>query len=188
MKNIKGKNNPNYKHGKTLLKIKCIDCGKQLSKNAFYYGCKRCSSCAQKVNNNGEKNGNYIDGRTHRIYICKDCGKKITDRGRSIRCKSCSHKGELSPSWQGGLTKSGYYLFTDELKIEIRDRDKHICQNCSKTEKYLRRKLDVHHIDYNKRNYNEINLISLCSHCNLVANTNRDYWFAYFTYIMEKKC
>ena len=182
-----GKYNANYKYGKTLKEVFCKDCGKQLCKKAFYYGYKRCRSCAQKINNSGIKNGNYKDGRTNQIYYCIDCNKILTDRGRSIRCKSCAKKGELSPSWQGGLTKSGYYLFTNELKKEIRDRDAHICQKCKKTEKCLKRKLDVHHIDYNKENCNEYNLISLCSHCNLVANENRDFWFAYFTYLMENK-
>jgi len=29
------------------------------------------------------------------------------------------------------------------------------------------------------------NLITLCRQCNTRVNFNRDYWFAYFTYIME---
>ena len=43
-----GKNNPAYKDGKTLVKIHCICCGKLLSKNAYYYGYKRCGSCSRK--------------------------------------------------------------------------------------------------------------------------------------------
>jgi len=46
--------------------------------------------------------------------------------------------------------------------------------------------LTIHHIDYNKYNCLPENLISLCDRCNVIANYNRDYWFAYFNYIMEQ--
>ena len=49
----------------------------------------------------------------------------------------------------------------------------------------IKRKLDVHHIDYNKQNCKENNLISLCQNCHITTNGNRDFWFAYYTYIME---
>ena len=49
------------------------------------------------------------------------------------------------------------------------------------------RVLDVHHIDYNKMNINPKNLICLCHKCNLRANFRRDYWFAYFNYIIEER-
>jgi len=41
-------------------------------------------------------------------------------------------------------------------------------------------------IDYDKTNCNEKNLISLCGLCNRKANYNRDYWFAYYSYIIEE--
>ena len=47
--------------------------------------------------------------------------------------------------------------------------------------------LDVHHIDYNKENCKENNLITLCKQCNLRANKNRDYWYGYFMYITNQK-
>jgi hypothetical protein len=42
-------------------------------------------------------------------------------------------------------------------------------------------------IDYNKFNNHKNNLITLCHHCNVRVNTNRDYWFAYFAYLREAK-
>lgn len=33
-----------------------------------------------------------------------------------------------------------------------------------------------------KNNCKEYNLITLCMNCNLKANTNIDYWYAYYTY------
>jgi hypothetical protein len=42
------------------------------------------------------------------------------------------------------------------------------------------RTLEVHHIDYNKKNCKEENLITLCKWCNLRANYNRNYWKTYY--------
>lgn len=44
----------------------------------------------------------------------------------------------------------------------------------------------VHHIDDNKQNCKKNNLITTCNQCNIKANFNRDYWYAYFTYIVEE--
>jgi hypothetical protein len=63
-----------------------------------------------------------------------------------------------------------------QKKKHIRKRDNYTCQNCyvifEKSSKYL----NVHHIDYNKKNNNDVNLICLCHLCNVRANFNRDYW------------
>jgi len=36
--------------------------------------------------------------------------------------------------------------------------------------------IDVHHIDYNKKNNNINNLITLCKSCHPKTNFNRKYW------------
>ena len=66
--------------------------------------------------------------------------------------------------------------FTKELKETIRNRDGRKCQVCGCDEKDCYRSLDVHHIDYNKKNCSHNNLISLCSSCHLQTNYNREYW------------
>ena len=38
------------------------------------------------------------------------------------------------------------------------------------------RNIEIHHIDYDRKNCGEDNLITLCKQCNLRANYNRDYW------------
>jgi 5-methylcytosine-specific restriction endonuclease McrA len=40
--------------------------------------------------------------------------------------------------------------------------------------------LDVHHIDYDRKNSSEDNLITLCRQCNIRANFNRGYWEEFF--------
>jgi transposase len=95
-------------------------------------------------------------------------------------------KGKLSPTWRGGISFKPYSLkWTKKLRTQIRIRDNYTCQKCRIKEKSSNRKLTVHHIDYDKQNCKKDNLISLCCKCNSEVNFNRDYWYAYFTYIME---
>jgi len=77
--------------------------------------------------------------------------------------------------------------FTNKLKELIRIRDNYTCQKCGKKQKNHYRKLDIHHINYNKFNCNPNNLITLCSDCNCNVNKDKDYWYSYFTYLVENK-
>ena len=93
---------------------------------------------------------------------------------------------DLNPNWQGGIDREPYaWNWTDRLRESIRKRDNYKCQKCDKAQS--KRKIPVHHIDYNKKNCSSNNLITLCHRCNSIVNFDRDYWFAYFTYIMESK-
>lgn len=66
--------------------------------------------------------------------------------------------------------------FTEELKEIIRNRDGRKCQLCNCDERDCIVKLHVHHIDYDKKNCNPSNLVSLCGSCHTATNTNREYW------------
>ena len=71
------------------------------------------------------------------------------------------------------------------MKYKIKKRDNFICQRCNITEKkhliIYNAKLIIHHIDYNKKNSKENNLITLCKKCNSKVNFKRKYWQRYFT-------
>jgi len=89
--------------------------------------------------------------------------------------------GENHPNWQEGISFEPYSpLWTEELKIKIRQRDNYKCQNCGMTQEehfiVAGCDLNVHHIDYNKKNCKENNLITTCLWCNCRANSNRNYW------------
>ena len=89
--------------------------------------------------------------------------------------------GDKNPNWAEGKSKERYGEdWTDELRESIRMRDKYICQLCGIHQDEIERKLQVHHIDYNKYNLNPNNLISLCTSCHMKTNFNRESWIHYF--------
>jgi hypothetical protein len=137
-----------------------------------------------------EKNPNFKHGETLKKHYCIDC--KINEINYNTfyygneRCSSCTKKKlyknpKNHPNFIDGKSKEPYTLkFTEELKEQIHKRDNYICQNCGMTEEehliVVGRTLHIHHIDYNKKNCKEDNLITLCMSCNIRANYSRDYW------------
>lgn len=110
----------------------------------------------------------------------------ISSSGENNNMFGVHRFGESAPNWKGGPARGDYPLeFNNELKEFIRERDNHICQLCDKTEEENGRKLDVHHIDYNKQNVDLENLITLCRRCHVKTNSLRDFWESYFSSRME---
>ena len=122
----------------------------------------------QKGDNLGEKNPMF--------------GKRKTDETRKKLSEALS--GERHPNW---IKDRSFLEYTDDwtdiLKEAIRQRDKYICQICGVCQDELEerfKKLDIHHIDYNKKSCNPENLITLCRRCHAKTNYNRNYWINYF--------
>lgn len=90
--------------------------------------------------------------------------------------------GKNNHFWRGGIDKNNYPVeFSEALKNRIRKRDNLICQLCRKEQKdefinNRNAKLSIHHIDYNKDNCDEKNLISLCNLCHSKTGFDRDNW------------
>jgi hypothetical protein len=174
---MRGSKSPHWKGGKP----KCKDCGKRLSS---YYA-KRCRKCAiiRKMKTlkklYGPDNPCWRGGKP----TCNKCGKKLANYG-ATRCAKCyvdSLKGPNHPSWRGGKSFEIYPLgWNNTFKEQIRFRDGYKCQMCGVPEAECKTKLHVHHIDYNKRNINKDNLISLCSKCHVRTNVEREFWTTYF--------
>jgi 5-methylcytosine-specific restriction endonuclease McrA/DNA-directed RNA polymerase subunit RPC12/RpoP len=207
--NSQKENNPNFKHDKTN-NNKCIDCGKKIgfrstrckscARKFLYkdpskhpqFNKKRSIETILKIIKTREKNN---IGVTHGLsrknikHYCVDCGKEVSDY-RNKRCHPCAMKKidrdpRKHPCYIDGRSFEKYpKKFNIKLREKIRNRDNYICQNCSMTEEehliVAGRVLHVHHIDYNRKNCEEENLITLCQWCNLRANKNRDYWLNYY--------
>jgi len=90
-----------------------------------------------------------------------------------------NNKMENNPNWQGGKSFELYGMdWTETLKNLVRKRDNYICRLCGEPQENIA--YDVHHIDYNKKNCNPINLITLCHNCHVKTNRNKRRWIKYF--------
>ena len=184
-KNNIGINSNFYIDGRTLKQYYCLDCGKKIHYNTYLHGSKRCHSCATKLYfkmhssfGRGKNSPNYKDGRTNNIYYCRDCKKQISIKSGvygSHRCRSCANQGINHPNYKDGKGREPYSLdFTSKLKAQIRKRDNYTCKNCGMSEEehieIYKCNLEIHHIDHNRINCKEDNLLTLCKKCNIRDN------------------
>jgi hypothetical protein len=96
-----------------------------------------------------------------------------------------SKTGEKNPHWLGGISKLPYSQdWTRRLRDSVRQRDNYTCQVCGLHQDSLRdmfhKRLDVHHINYDKKNCSHGNLITLCHSCHIKTNDDRENWMIYF--------
>lgn len=114
-------------------------------------------------------------------------GNKMSEKTKE---KLRQYRREKASNWKGGLSFNPYSIdWTETLRTSIRERNNYICQLCGIHQEELQgwyKKLDVHHIDYNKKNCNPDNLITLCRDCHLETNQNRDYWMNYFQNLFKE--
>lgn len=161
----------------THIKKKCLTCGKEyfIFKGQAKRGIR--NFCSLKC---------YYPTIAGKIKVCPVCKKEFhvfrskleTHRCCSWKCHVKNFGGKNHWNWQGGLSLESYTVsWTNTLRKSIRERDNYTCGVCDKTEV----KMDVHHIDYDKKNCNPLNLVTLCHSCHTKTGRNRDYWTNYFT-------
>ena len=165
-------NNPNFVDNRTNKQYFCIDCGDEICWITAINGGGRCPICYGKIHSKKMKGRKFT--RKHRENLAKArIGFKYTKEAK--RKLSLSHGGTGIP-YEFNEYPEEYF----KIRPKILKRDNYTCQLCNKYSN------EVHHIDYDKENCDEDNLITLCHQCNMKVNTNRNYWYAYFTYIMEE--
>lgn len=105
--------------------------------------------------------------------------KRLSDYNKSIGRRPPVYYGKDCPSWRGGKSFEAYTInWTNSLRISIRERDKYTCQICG--DKQGDEAFCVHHIDYNKKNCNTENLVTLCRSCHAKTGFNREKWKIFF--------
>lgn len=107
-----------------------------------------------------------------------DVRKKISKRVSETHWDS---SGKNNPSWIDGRSYEPYtFEFNKKLKEKIRQRDLDMCYLCEYTQfEHLRDfgcSLHIHHINYDKKDSNINNLITLCQRCNIFVNNYRTFW------------
>ncbi|HDY68443.1 MAG TPA: hypothetical protein ENH85_11705 [Candidatus Scalindua sp.] len=134
---------------------------------------KNCLGKHWKMSDIGKKNiAEAMRGEKNPFY-----GKKHSDVTKETNRQA--HLGKMmrenNPAWQNGKSFELYgFDWTELLRHSIRTRDCFTCQVCKKNGWI------VHHIDYDKKNNNPDNLITLCRSCHGKTNHNEEYWINYF--------
>jgi|GEM_PF-1853476 len=168
-----GSNNPSWKGVKRSKN--CIVCNSEfVIKKTGRLNQRFCSlSCRDKL----------LKGENHFLYEnlldnCHNCKKEIRITKRKVGKRNfCSREcADLGHSKYIRGKNNGRFMHGDgdgpyppdwnkRFKSIIRDRDGYKCMICSMTEEEHKKLLCVHHIDYDKENLNEDNLITLCKYC-----------------------
>lgn len=127
-----------------------------------------------------EKIGAAQRGEKHHLF-----GTHKTDEEKRNISEKIS--GDKHYNWQGGKSFEEYGPgFNNALKKIIRARYNYECKLCFKHQDDMYDKngdkysLIVHHINYDKRNSSESNLICLCRNCHAKTNFKRDDWTSFF--------
>lgn len=121
---------------------------------------------------------------------CGWCGAKFEIYPSRVNKKKfcqpeCHHRWRSA--WlsdkANGRTKREYPLRWPRMRRKIVDRDGARCRNplCWGTGRFLQ----VHHIDHDKTNDDPLNLVTICSSCNMRANYNRPFWRAHYERIVS---
>jgi len=143
---------------------------------------------------------NYINSKNKLEYLCDGrFGKRhkniiSLDNWRAgKRCPDCfniklsiERVGAKHWNWRGGISFEPYCeLWKDKnYKEFIKERDNFKCMNLLCDSKNPS-DLVVHHINYNKKDCNPRNLITLCRSCNSRANINREKYKLQYQFIIN---
>jgi hypothetical protein len=103
-----------------------------------------------------------------------------------VRCHMSEiQRGERGSNWRGGLSFLPYSTdWTSSLRRAIRERDRYTCQLCGMPQGDIA--LDVHHVDYDKKNCSPSNLVTLCRRCHGQTHHNRGQWIVLFGEMMMR--
>lgn len=192
------------KHSLYTVKRKCKQCGKEFNPPWNKARAKFCSTpCGRKWTGQqliGRNVGDLSPVYSRVTATCPNCGtafkakkslhERLKDHCCSRKCafewavRSGKFALENNASWKGGLSFEPYSItWNFRLREMIRERDGRECHICGKGENG--RRLVVHHIDYNKKNCEAKNLISLCHYCHIRTNSIREKWQSYFEGVMN---
>ena len=176
-------------HGsaKPILAV-CDGCGKirAIRKSAYYALCMSCSQKGKTLSEEHKRKlsesekGKTVTDEAKRKMSKANKGKTLTDETK--RKISEAKKGDKNHFWKGGISFEPYCIkFNKAYKESVRELFGRKCFLCGKTEEDNGKKLDVHHVNYNKACGCDSTLcicVPLCHSCHMKTNGNRDYWEA----------
>lgn len=167
----------------------CIICKKEFSHYGERIVCSRTCNSAYMSQNRLGINNPAFDEKKEIKKKCENCNnvfsyQKGGNHGERKFCSlACSHGFFRGKSKDGGPLKytNPYPIQFKRIKKIIKERDNFACVLCGDRAK----RLDVHHIDYNKENNEEENLITLCFRCHMLTNFERNFWQLVFASLLS---
>lgn len=152
--------------------------------NNSFYGKHHSQATKDKIRQSNSGRPSSNKGRKLSKEIREKMSKAAMGKKLSPETKEklrIANSGEKHPNWKGGKSFEPYPLgWNKTCKEQIRYRDGYKCQLCGCPEVENGRRLDVHHIDYDKENLNPQNLISLCNRCHSKTNYHKEKWIELF--------
>ncbi len=198
---LKGRKNPwvskanKKRKGKWIysrINIKCIICNKIYNIPKHLKSQKFCSRNCYYIY---LKYNNPLKGKTYEelygIDIAQLKKRNLSKKKKGIKNPKLSELNKLkignkNPVWQGGLSFIPYTKeFNKKFKQLIRERDNYICLKCGKQQNQQKKKLTIHHINYDKTITTLKNCCSLCTRCNSEVNFNRNHWQIFFQILLS---
>ena len=128
------------------------------------------------------------DGRIAKIAYLNSLWIRDEDFKNKIANSLRGKFGEESRNWNNGSSFEPYSPeFNKELKQLILERDNYTCQDLKCDGQHD--KLHIHHIDYNKKNNNPENLITLCNSCHMKTNSKnkRTFYTDFYNNLMNER-
>jgi len=183
-----GKNNPLYGRPSPnrvdSILIICEYCGKEFYVKPCKKNAKYCSNKCRHSSGHSEETKEKL--RQKALEQFKD-GVPQETKDKIGKAQIGQRLGSKNPAWLGGKSFEKYGMeFNNKLREKIRQRDNYKCQMCWTTENDVDHKLSVHHIDYDKKNNSENNLILLCRKCHSKTNFTREDWQIHFQELFKK--
>jgi hypothetical protein len=122
----------------------------------------------------------------------RDFPHKYLPRSEETKKKiSIAFTGERHPNWQGGKSYEPYCKkFKTPFKERVRIFFGRVCVGCGKKESDSNRRLDIHHVNYDKKvccNENERLFVALCPSCHGKTQFNKEMWKKHYTKIINDK-
>lgn len=166
-------------------KLRMVNLGKKMSKEAI-----------EKMRKNAIGRIPTIKGKTFEEFYGCAKAKRIKKKMSQLRKgwknpfkgkRREEMDGKNNPNWRGGSSTEPYpFMWSEKLREQIRKRDGYKCQLCNIKQKKTPENLHIHHIDYNKKNCELNNLISLCRSCHCKTNGHRTYFANLFSNLLIK--
>lgn len=188
---VSGEKNPRWNGGP--ISKTCAICGA-----GFYV--KRANSkakfCSMKCVGTSQRGQPKVK-RSLAFKKCEVCGAEYSifgshadryhccSRGCSYKRRALVTAGSKNPNWNGGLSRNSYPWDFRATSRRIIARDGFRCMNPNCRGQDPR--LTTHHINYDKQDCRDENLIALCSSCNSKANFGRDEWARFYAAMMSAR-